>query len=325
MRRNIGPTICTLSELRTLVDLLQLKQSRGTSVDYVGGNIPLTSEVIASRQNGGYSHAVTTDVRPCVRSIGDLLREWRQRRRYSQLALACDAEISSKHLSFVESGRSQPSREMVLRLAERLEVPLRERNTLLLAAGFAPVFKERTLEHPDLASVRRAVDMVLAGHEPYPALAIDRHWTLVAANGGVAPLLASAAPSLLQPPVNVLRLSLHPEGLAPQIANLAQWRSHLLARLRQQIDLTADRVLIDLLHELRGYPTPGGEVDHLGDEPAGHMVVPLRLTTARGTLAFISTTMIFGTPIDVTSSELAIESFFPADVATTDALQSIVG
>jgi hypothetical protein len=214
---------------------------------------------------------------------------------------------------------------MVLRLAERLEVPLRERNTLLLAAGFAPVFKERTLEHPDLASVRRAVDMVLAGHEPYPALAIDRHWTLVAANGGVAPLLASAAPSLLQPPVNVLRLSLHPEGLAPQIANLAQWRSHLLARLRQQIDLTADRVLIDLLHELRGYPTPGGEVDHLGDEPAGHMVVPLRLTTARGTLAFISTTMIFGTPIDVTSSELAIESFFPADVATTDALQSIVG
>jgi hypothetical protein len=214
---------------------------------------------------------------------------------------------------------------MVLRLAERLEVPLRERNTLLLSAGFAPVFKERSLEHPDLASVRRAIDMVLAGHEPYPALAIDRHWTLVAANKGVAPLLASAAPSLLQPPVNVLRLSLHPDGLAPQIANLTQWRLHLLARLQQQIDFSTDQVLVDLLHELRSYPAPSRAGDaHFGDEQAAHMVVPLRLVTERGTLAFISTTMIFGTPVDVTSSELAIESFFPADAATADTLQSMV-
>jgi transcriptional regulator with XRE-family HTH domain len=266
---------------------------------------------------------VTTAVRPSISSIGDRLREWRQRRRYSQLTLAYDAEISPKHLSFVESGRSQPSRDMVLRLAERLEVPLRERNALLLAAGFAPVFKERTLEHPDLANVRKAIDIVLAGHEPYPALAIDRHWTLVAANSGVAPLLASAAPWLLQPPVNVLRLSLHPEGLAPRIANLTQWRCHLFARLRHQIDLSADPILIDLLEELHSYPMPGGTADgHLSDDQTAHMVVPLRLMTERGTLAFISATMIFGTPVDVTSSELAIESFFPADAATMAALQT---
>jgi transcriptional regulator with XRE-family HTH domain len=269
---------------------------------------------------------VTTALRPSVRSVGDLLREWRQHRRYSQLALAYDAEISPKHLSFVESGRSQPSRDMVLRLAERLEVPLRERNALLLAAGFAPVFKERALEHPDLANVRRAIDLVLAGHEPYPALAIDRHWTLVAANKAVAPLLAGAAPALLQPPVNVLKLSLHPDGLAPRIANLTQWRSHLFTRLRQQIDFSADQALMDLLEELRKYPVPSGAgEDDRGNDAAAHMVVPLTLVTERGTFAFISTTMIFGTPVDVTSSELAIESFFPADAATAEALQATAG
>jgi transcriptional regulator with XRE-family HTH domain len=269
---------------------------------------------------------VTTALRPSVRSVGDLLREWRQHRRYSQLALAYDAEISPKHLSFVESGRSQPSRDMVLRLAERLEVPLRERNALLLAAGFAPVFKERALEHPDLANVRRAIDLVLAGHEPYPALAIDRHWTLVAANNAVAPLLAGAAPELLQPPMNVLRLSLHPEGLAPRIANLAQWRSHLFVRLRQQIDFSADQTLMDLLEELRRYPALSSEGEsNPNDDATAHVVVPLKLVTERGVLAFISTTMIFGTPVDVTSSELAIESFFPADAATAEALRAKAG
>jgi hypothetical protein len=164
--------------------------------------------------------------------------------------------------------------------------------------------------------------MVLAGYEPYPALAIDRHWTLVAANRGVAPLLGSATPWLLQPPVNVLRLSLHPEGLAPRIANLAQWRSHLFARLRQQIELRADPVLVDLLHELRGYSAPrDAGAGHLSDDQTAHIVVPLKLATARGTLSFISTTMVFGTPVDVTASELAIESFFPADAATLEALQ----
>ena len=254
-----------------------------------------------------------------LRSVGDLLRRWRRQRRYSQLALAFDAEISPKHLSFVESGRAKPSRDMVLRLAERLEVPLRGRNTLLLAAGYAPAFQERALEHPDLASVRQAVDIVLAGHEPYPALAVDRHWTLVAANKAVAPLLVGAAASLLQPPVNVMRLALHPDGLAPRIANLAEWRAHLLARLRQQAEHSADPVLEDLLGELRAYPTPVGVA---GETTTTHMVVPFKLKAGDGVLSFISTTMIFGTPMDVTSSELAIESFFPADEATARALGS---
>ncbi len=261
-------------------------------------------------------------IQPSIKPIGDLIREWRQRRRYSQLALAFDAEISPKHLSFIESGRAQPSRDMLMHLAERLEVPLRERNRLLLSAGFAPVFKERSLEHPDLVSVRRAIDVVLAGHEPYPALAIDRHWTLIAANKSVAPLLAGAVPALLQPPINVLRLSLHPDGLAPRIANLAQWRAHLFARLRRQIELSADAVMIDLLDELRAYPAPVSSHDgRLKEDQTMDVVVPLKLMTERGALSFISTTMIFGTPVDVTSSELAIESFFPADAATAAALR----
>jgi len=259
-----------------------------------------------------------------VRSVGDLLRRWRQQRRYSQLALAYDADISPKHLSFVESGRARPSRDMVLRLAERLEVPLRERNALLLAAGFAPAFKEQTLQDPDLASVRRAVDLVLAGHEPYPALAVDRHWMLVAANKGLAPLLTGASPELLAAPVNVLRLALHPKGLAPRIANLAEWRMHLLARLRQQVEHRADPVLSELLAELRGYPGASALPLHGTDEdPASHMIVPLRLKTADGELSFISTTLVFGTPLDVTSSELAIESFFPGDEATARALRGV--
>src|SRR5262245_32112268 len=185
--------------------------------------------------------------------VGNLLRKWRERRRLSQLDLACEAEISTRHLSFLETGRSSPSREMVLRLAEYLDVPLRERNALLVAAGYAPAFPERPLDDPALQSARKAVDLVLAGHEPYPALAIDRHWTLIASNNAVSPLLAGVDPSLLRPPVNALRLSLHPAGLAPRIANLVEWRSHLLASLRRQIDVTADQDLVDLLSECLGY------------------------------------------------------------------------
>ena len=191
------------------------------------------------------------------RPIGGHLREWRQRRHLSQLALACDADISTKHLSFIETGRALPSRDMVLHLAERLEVPLRDRNMLLVAAGYAPVFPERQLQDPALGAARKVVDLVLAGHEPYPALAVDRHWTLIAANNAVAPLLEGVEPSLASPPVNVLRLGLHPAGLAPRIINFAEWRAHLLARLRRQIDLTADPILIALINELRDYPTPG--------------------------------------------------------------------
>lgn len=256
-----------------------------------------------------------------TRPVGDLLREWRQRRHISQLDLACDAEISTRHLSFLETGRSQPSRDMVLRLAERLEIPLRERNLLLVSAGFAPVFPERGLADPALDAARRAVDLVIAGHEPSPALAIDRHWTLVTSNGAVTRLLTGVDAQLLQAPVNVLRLSLHPAGLAPRIANLTEWRAHLLARLRQQIAATADATLMELLRELSEFPMPGGgKFRPLTSVPAG-VVVPFQLRTDTGTLSFISTTTVFGTPVDVTLSELAIESFFPADAATAEALR----
>jgi transcriptional regulator with XRE-family HTH domain len=258
--------------------------------------------------------------------VGDLLREWRQRRRLSQLDLASEAEISTRHLSFVESGRAQPSREMVLHLAERLDVPLRERNVLLVAAGYAPVFRERPLADPALASARQAVDLVLKGHEPYPALAVDRHWTMVAANGSVAAMVAGADASLLQPPVNVLRLSLHPKGLAPRIGNLAEWRAHLLERLRRQVEISADPVLSELLTELRGYPALSAARSRKtgnSGEFAG-VAVPVQFVTDSGTLSFFSTTTVFGTPIDITLSELALEAFFPADVTTAEALRKMV-
>jgi transcriptional regulator with XRE-family HTH domain len=254
--------------------------------------------------------------------VGNLLRKWRERRRLSQLDLATEAEISTRHLSFLETGRSQPSREMVLRLAEQLDVPLRERNALLIAAGYAPAYNERSLDDPALQSARKAVGLVLAGHEPYPAIAIDRHWTLVASNNAVLPLMAGADPELLRPPVNVLRLSLHPKGLARRIANLAEWRSHLFARLRRQIEISADPVLEELLNELSGYPMH--DVGEAGDnEDYAGVVVPFRFVTEQGVLSFISTTTIFGTPVDITLSELAVESFFPADAATAMALRGL--
>jgi transcriptional regulator with XRE-family HTH domain len=257
-------------------------------------------------------------------SIGDLLREWRQRRHLSQLALACVAEISPRHLSFVETGRAQPSREMVLRLAERLDVPLRDRNALLMAAGFAPVYRERPLDDPALAAARSAIDIVLAGHEPYPALAIDRHWHLVASNRALMPLLTGVARHLLAPPVNVLRLSLHPEGVLPRIVNAGEWRAHILERLRRQVGSTGDATLRSLLDELRRYPAPAEDARTSAFEPGG-VLVPLTIRTAAGDLSFVSTTTVFGTPMDVTLSELAIESFFPADPATADRLRQLAG
>jgi transcriptional regulator with XRE-family HTH domain len=244
----------------------------------------------------------------------------------SQLDLSLEADISTKHLSFLETGRSQPSRDMVLLLAEQLEIPLRERNVLLVAAGYAPVFAERRLEDPALQAARKAVDLVLAGHEPYPALAVDRHWTLIAANGAVGRLIGGADASLLQPPVNVLRLSLHPKGLAPRIANLPEWRAHLLARLRRQIEVSADPVLTELLRELGAYPAPGAARSRPANEReyAG-VLVPLQFTTEQGVLSFFSTTTVFGTPLDITLSELALESFFPADAATGEALRRLAG
>jgi transcriptional regulator with XRE-family HTH domain len=255
--------------------------------------------------------------------FGEHLRHWRQRRRLSQLDLAQEAQISTRHLSFVETGRSLPSREMVLRLAQRLEVPLRERNALLVAAGYAPMYRERPLDDPALASARQAVDLILKSHEPFPALAVDRHWNLLAANRMVAHLLEGADPSLLQGQVNVLRLSLHPRGVAPRIVNLGQWRDHIFERLRGQIQATGDAVLAQLLEELRGYAVqPAAGEPQLAGEHLG-VVVPLQLRTGPGVLSFISTTTVFGTPVDVTLQELALETFFPADPFTGDALRQL--
>jgi len=252
--------------------------------------------------------------------VGDLLREWRQRRRLSQLDLACEADISTRHLSFVETGRSQPSREMVLHLAERLDVPLRERNALLLAAGYAPAFSERPLNDPALDQAREAIELVLKAHEPYPALAIDRYWTMVAANGALAGMLEGVDPTLLKPPVNVLRLSLHPNGVSPKILNLGEWRAHLLARLRRQIEIAPDAKLTALLEDLRSYPVRGE--DHVSVDGSA-VVVPLRFAIGGGVvLNLFSTTMVFGSPVDVTLSELAIESLFPADAATAKFLKN---
>ena len=250
-------------------------------------------------------------------NVGDQLRDWRQRRRLSQLDLAGLADISPRHLSFVETGRSVPSRAMLLRLSDRLDVPLRERNVLFIAAGYAPVYSERRIDDPSLAQARHAIDLVLRGHEPYPALAVDRHWNLQAANRALAPLLEGVAPDLLAPPVNVLRLSLHPDGVAPRIANLGQWRAHLLHRLGQQVEATGDATLLALRDELAAYPAPAYDED----ADPGAVVVPLRIRTALGELSFLSTTTVFGTPVEVTLSELAIESFFPADAATGERLR----
>lgn len=252
--------------------------------------------------------------------VGALVRQWRQRRRLSQLDLALDAEVSTRHLSCVETGRAMPSREMLLRLAERLEVPLRERNALLLAGGYAPMYPERPLADPTLAPARRAVDLILAGHMPWPALAVDRHWRIVAHNDAVAAFLSLADPSLLAPPVNALRLSLHPKGLAPSIVNLAHWRAHVLARLHKQVEASADATLAALMDELRDYPHPGHDAAPPPDDLGG-VAMPLMLRHGGQVLHFISTITIFGTPVDVTLSELALETFFPADEATARVLR----
>ena len=251
--------------------------------------------------------------------VGDHLREWRQRRRMSQLDLALEADISTRHLSFVETGRAQPSRDMVMHLAEQLDVPLRERNVILVAAGFAPVFAERALDDPALSAARRAIDLILTAHEPNPAILVDLRWNMVAANAAVAVLLEGVAPQLLEPPVNVLRLALNPKGVAARIVNLAEWRAHILERLRRQIELTADPGLIALMAELRTYPVPPAS-DRRPDDYGG-VTVPLQMITPRGVLSFLTTTTVFGTAVDITLAELTLETFFPADAATAAVLR----
>ncbi|HUG60785.1 MAG TPA: helix-turn-helix transcriptional regulator [Methylomirabilota bacterium] len=259
--------------------------------------------------------------------FGSLLQAWRRRRRLSQLGLSLEAGVSQRHLSFVESGRSNPSREMVLHLAEALEVPPRERNALLVSAGYAPVLVDRGLDHPDLAAARHAVDAILKGHEPNPAIAVDRHWRLVAANAAVAPLLAGVSEDLLGPAANVLRLSLHPRGLADRIPNFRDWRAHVLARLYRQIDVSGDPVLAALLEELKSYPAPRKARP---PTPAaalwGSHAFALELAAPDGTLLkLITTTTVFGTAVDISLCELAIESFFPADNETASALARMSG
>jgi transcriptional regulator with XRE-family HTH domain len=253
---------------------------------------------------------------------GELLREWRRRRSLSQLELATRSAVSTRHLSFIETGRARPSREMLLHLAQRLEIPLRERNRMLLAAGFAPVFGERTLEDPELGAVREALDRFLAAHEPYPAVVLDRHWNVVAANRGLAVLVDGVAPALLAPPANALRLTLHPDGMAPRIANLDEWSRHLLDRLRREAAITGDPGLEALLGELSGYAGVAGEGP---EDAAGGIVVLLRLRHADGELRLFSTVTTFGTALDVTLADLTIEAFYPADAETAQRLASLVG
>ncbi|MBN9432003.1 MAG: helix-turn-helix transcriptional regulator [Bosea sp.] len=255
-------------------------------------------------------------------SFGEELKEWRRRRRLSQMELAGEAGLSTRHLSFLETGRSQPSRAMVLRLAEELELPLREQNLLLVAAGYAPVHPARRLDDPGLGPARDAVRRIVAGHMPYPALAVDRHWTMLEANAAVGALIDGVDPALLVPPVNVVRLSLHPGGLAPRIVDFPAWRGHMLRRLAHEVDLTGDAVLAGLLAEMEALPRPLAREQRKADQLAG-IAVPLRLRHGDGELSFLSTTTVFGGPADVTLSEIAIEAFFPADEETAARMRAL--
>lgn len=254
--------------------------------------------------------------------VGAHLKAWRQRRRKSQLDLACQADISTRHLSFLETGRAQPSREMILHLAEELEIPMRERNVLLVSAGYAPMFPERPLDDPALKAARTAIDLILDAQKPYPAFAVDRHWNVVASNRALPILYEGVADHLMKSPVNGVRLTLHPEGMAPRIANLADWRDHLLLRLRQQVDITADPELVALLDEASAYPAP---VRTTPARPPAEppIAVPFSVETSAGLLSFFSTTMVFGSPVDITLSELALECFFPADPGTDKIVRTL--
>jgi transcriptional regulator with XRE-family HTH domain len=252
--------------------------------------------------------------------VGPLLREWRKRRRRTQLDLALDAGISARHLSFVETGRSTPSAEMVLLLAEQLEVPFRDRNQLLLAAGHAPAFPERSLEDPELAPVREALDLILTAHEPYPAVVIDRRWNIVAANSATVALAEWIDPALLEPPIDLPRVM---RALAPRIANLGEVRAYFVERLQRQVAITGDEDLVALVEELAGYPVPEHEHDPASEAARG-ILMPLRLRTPDGgELSLFGTVATFGTAAEVTTSELSIESFFPADAATAEALRNL--
>jgi transcriptional regulator with XRE-family HTH domain len=253
--------------------------------------------------------------------VGELLRSWRQRRSLSQLELALEADVSARHVSFLETGRARPSRDMVIRLAEELQVPLRERNALLLAAGYAPVYTQRQLDAPEMRPVREAIDRFLRAHEPYPAVVVDRYHNLLASNDALELLLAGVAPELLEPPANGMRIALHPEGMAPRTLNLAEWSAHLLQRVRREAQSTGDPQLADLYDELVGYPGVHVSAHHADVQPAD-IVLPLRVLDTDGTseLAFFNTLSTFGTAADITLAELGIEAFYPANAHTANRL-----
>ena len=289
-----------------------------------------TCEVIAQPRDPRYVRRVAVDTASTLPStarapIGELLRTWRRRRSLSQLELALEADVSSRHVSFLETGRARPSRDMVLRLAEHLEIPLRERNGLLLAAGYAPQYVERSLDEPEMAPIHQALDRFLRAHEPYPAVILDRHYNIVSANDATSVLTAGVAPELVAPPANALRATLHPDGMAPRILNLPEWSGHLLHRLRRQAALTGDPELEQLYEELSSYPGVTLEPPH--DERAGdEIVLPLRVSAGERELAFFSTVSTFGTAVEITLAELMIEAFYPANAATAaHLLQGIAG
>jgi transcriptional regulator with XRE-family HTH domain len=256
-----------------------------------------------------------------VPTVGKMVRSWRELRRFSQLDLAIEAEISQRHLSFIENGRAVPSREMVLHLAQHLEIPFRDRNVMLLAAGYSPVYRDRPLEDPMLSHAKSALERLLEAHEPYPALIVDRHWNIVGANRALGGLLDGVDAELLKPPANALRISLHPRGLAPKVVNLAEWRQHLLDRLRRQFRISRDPALGTLLDELSSYPVNQYErSSSSSDSLANEVAISLQLRTPSGVLSFLSTVTVFGTAVEITLSEMSLEAFYPADQETAEKL-----
>ncbi|MGW1273314.1 helix-turn-helix domain-containing protein [Streptomyces sp. NPDC002491] len=274
---------------------------------------------------------------PGGEGVGPLLRAWRERRRMSQLELALRADSSARHVSFVETGRSRPSEDMVLRLAEQLDVPVRERNALLLAAGYAPRYPQTPLDDPALDALRSGLERLLQGYEPYPALVMDARYDVVAANRGITMLLEGVPESLLEPPLNAMRLTLHPKGLAPRIRNLREWRGHLLAQMERQIALYRSKPLRELYEEVAAYPVadtgaapdtgtaPAAGADGQPGEAVPYFALPMRIEHEGRILSFISTVATFNTPMDVTVAELAVETFLPADPATAKYLHHLAG
>src|SRR5262245_10145899 len=256
-------------------------------------------------------------------AIGDQLRAWRERRHLSQMELSLRAEVSSRHLSFVETGRSRPGRELILRLAEELHIPLRDRNALLVSAGFAPVFEHRPFSDPSFDPVRAILELALEKHKPFPAYVIDRHWTVVASNAAIPEMYEGVAPELLRQPINVIRLMLDPRGMASRIVNFAAWRVHLLAQLRRQLSLTADPVLERLLREALAYPGGSAEDGDGAHAAFGGPAMPLEIATRFGRLRFMGATTVFGTPADVTLEEIAIEVLYPADAFTEKTVRAL--